>query len=232
MHINKYSCLWVTLDCMKEESACSAGMMGQMASSCVKVPCISLYEVTRYETNVLTAVLHDYCSLSRFSEKFLKQTIMSFFFFSFYSCRSGILCNQTPMKQWLTSGCVPLLPFPPSLPSPTDSERLLHLGLFDCLSVCLHRTCVFLCNCLWDWDEFFAIGANTHVACFNDKYNVIGHVVWQPYWKNGKTLTLCFSETAKRKKLKLGTKQVLLMGNECDFYYIIVALIMTSWLHM
>ena len=61
---------------------------------------------------------------------------------SFYSCRSDILCNQKPMKQWLTSGCVPPLPFPPLLPSPKDSERVLHLGSFVCLSVCPHRTFV------------------------------------------------------------------------------------------
>ena len=42
---------------------------------------------------------------------------------------------------------------------------------------------------------------------------LIGCMVWQPCWKNGKTLDLCISETAPRKKRKLGTYKVLLMGN-------------------
>ena len=76
-----------------------------------------------------------------------------------------------------------------------------------CLSVCLsaQNFCVFLHKCLLDWDKFFAIGASTHVECFNDNYVVIGHVVLQPYWKIGKTLDRCISETAPRKKLKLDT---------------------------
>ena len=31
--------------------------------------------------------------------------------------------------------------------------------------------------------------ATTYVECFNDNYDVIGHVVWQPCWKNGKPWT-------------------------------------------
>ena len=53
--------------------------------------------------------------------------------------------------------------------------------LLVCLSAQNFRD--FLCNRLSDWDEIFTIGATTHVECFNDNYGVIGHVVWQPYWK-------------------------------------------------
>ena len=38
--------------------------------------------------------------------------------------------------------------------------------------------------------NFSPISATTHVECFNDNYDIIGHVVWQPCWKNGKTLDL------------------------------------------
>ena len=43
----------------------------------------------------------------------------------------------------------------------------------------------FLCNCLSDWHKIFIIGVNTHVKCFQDNYDIIGHVVWQPRWKTG-----------------------------------------------
>ena len=42
------------------------------------------------------------------------------------------------------------------------------------------------------------------------------------------TLDLCVSETTPRKTLKLGTRQVLLMGNKCDFYGVIGFFVMTS----
>ena len=47
--------------------------------------------------------------------------------------------------------------------------------------------------------QHFHHGATTHVECSNDNYDIIGHMVWQPCWKNGKTLDLCISETAQRK---------------------------------
>ena len=87
-----------------------------------------------------------------------------------------------------------------------------------CLSLSTQNFRVFLRSRLSDWDEIFTIGATTHAECFNDNYDVIGHVVWHPYWKNGKTLDLCISDTAPRKKLKLSTWQVILMGNKCDFF--------------
>ena len=49
-------------------------------------------------------------------------------------------------------------------------------------------------------------------------YDIIGHVLCQPCWTKGKTLDLCISETASRKKLKLGTQQGLLMENMCEFF--------------
>ena len=72
------------------------------------------------------------------------------------------------------------------LPSP--EERVLHLGLFVCLSVCLsaQNFRIFLRNCLLNWDEIFTIDATTHVEWFNDNDDVMGHVVWQPYWKKRK----------------------------------------------
>ena len=74
-------------------------------------------------------------------------------------------------------------------------HRALHdvFFLFVCLSVCFsaQNFRVFLCNRLEDRDNIFKIGATSHVECLNDKYDVIGDVVWQPYWKNGKNLDLC-----------------------------------------
>jgi len=64
---------------------------------------------------------------------------------------------------------------------------------FFCLSVCFfvrtERPC-FSLQPLVGWDKFFTIGAFTHVEYFNDNYDVIDHVVCQPYLKNGKTLDL------------------------------------------
>ena len=39
-------------------------------------------------------------------------------------------------------------------------------------------------------DIKFSPSVTTHVECCNDNYDVIGHVVCQPCWKNGKTLDL------------------------------------------
>ena len=63
----------------------------------------------------------------------------------------------------------------------------------------------FLCNRLSDWHEIFNIGETTHVECFNDNYDIIGHVVWQPCWKKGKTLDLCISETSAFSMEKVET---------------------------
>ena len=94
--------------------------------------------------------------------------------------------------------------------------RLLLVCLFVCLFA--QNFCVFPCNHLSDRDKIFNIAANTHVECFNDNYDVIGHLVWQPCWKNRKNLDLCISETAPKKKLKLGKWQVPLPWNKCDFW--------------
>ena len=64
------------------------------------------------------------------------------------------------------------------------------------------------------------------MECYNHNYDVMRHVVLQRYWENGKTLDLSISDTAPRKKLKLGTLQVL-MENEIEFF-VIGALVMTS----
>ena len=101
-------------------------------------------------------------------------------------------------------------------------------GLFVCLSA--QNFLVFVRNHLVDWDEVFTIGATSHVECFNDKYDVIGHVVWQPYRKIRKTLDLCISETAPSKKWNLahgkysswGTS-VILWRHRCPRYDDIIA---------
>ena len=79
-----------------------------------------------------------------------------------------------------------------------DSEKVLNLGpfvclsvwLFVCLSVCLSAQYfhAFLHNFLLDCDGIFSIGATTHVECSNDEYDIIGHMVLQPYWKNGEKI--------------------------------------------
>ena len=72
-----------------------------------------------------------------------------------------------------------------------------------CLSVCLSTqnfSTVFLCNRLSDWHRIFTIRATTHRECFNYNSDIIGHVVWQPCWKNGKHLDWCISETETWKK--------------------------------
>ena len=76
------------------------------------------------------------------------------------------------------------------LPSP--KERELCLGPFVRSSA--QNFHVFQHNRLSDRDEISIIGAPTHVERFNDNYDVIGHVVCQPCWKNGKTLGLCTKE--------------------------------------
>ena len=63
------------------------------------------------------------------------------------------------------------------------------------------------------------------MECFNDNFDVIGHVVWQPYWKNGKTLDFV-PETSPRKNLEWHIART--PRGECDFYDVIGALIMTS----
>ena len=73
---------------------------------------------------------------------------------------------------------------------PPPKERVK--SPFVCLSAQNFR--VFLRNRLSDWVEICTIGATTHVECFIHLYDVIGYVVWQTYWKNGKKLDLCISE--------------------------------------
>ena len=65
--------------------------------------------------------------------------------------------------------------------------------------------------------EIVIIDATTQVKCLCDNNGVIGHVVCQPCWKKRKTLDFCISKTALLKKFKLGTCEVLPMGNKCDF---------------
>ena len=54
---------------------------------------------------------------------------------------------------------------------------------FECLFVCVHRTFVFFPRKrLSDCDEIYTIGATSREDCYNDNYDIIGHVVWQgPY---------------------------------------------------
>ena len=83
---------------------------------------------------------------------------------------------------------------------PSSEERESDLGLFVYFSVCLSLS---VTACRIDTNVFFFITVATpHVESVNDNYDVIGHIVWQPCWKKGKTLDLCISETAPRKKIE------------------------------
>ena len=100
----------------------------------------------------------------------------------------------------------------------------MHLGPFVCLSICPHRTFVFfffVSVTARRIETIFTVGATIHTNCFIDNYDIIGHVVWQPCWKNRKLWTSVSrldgfegrGNCTKEKKLKLGTRQVL-MGNK------------------
>ena len=75
------------------------------------------------------------------------------------------------------------------------------------LSVCLsaQNFHVFLRNRLSDWAKIFTIGGTTHEECFNDNYDIIGQVVWQPYWKNFGPLYLW--NRTKEKNLTLAHRK-------------------------
>ena len=108
-------------------------------------------------------------------------------------------------EQGQTSGASLMMEYKDLFPSP--KERILHLGPFVCLLVCylgkknffpkyvgLSRLSVclsvclaaqnfhvFLRNRLSDREEFFTFGANTHVECYNDNYDVILLRIWKPF---------------------------------------------------
>ena len=84
-----------------------------------------------------------------------------------------------------------------------------------CSARCLFLVCLFVrtelsCFSLQPLDGLrkkkFNIGVTTHVECFNDNYDVIGYVLWQPYWKKKEKLWTSISKAAQRKKLKLGMR--------------------------
>ena len=56
------------------------------------------------------------------------------------------------------------------------------------------------------------------VECFNRNCDVIGHIMWQPGWKNGKILDLCFSETEPRKKVETCHLTSIPHGNKGDLF--------------
>ena len=81
----------------------------------------------------------------------------------------------------------------------TEGEGIA-FGSFVCLFVCLSaQNFSVLRSRLPDLDKIFTIGATTHVEYFDDNYDVIGHVVWQPCWKNVKTLDLYLWHRTKEK---------------------------------
>ena len=138
---------------------------------------------------------------------------------------SGLDFGSDPAHQWdtkcelfhLAEACA--LPSAvllcPVLPS-CHSERFFS---FVCLSAQNFR--VFLHNCLSDWDEIFTIGATTRGEYFNDNYDVIGHVVWQPCWKNFGPLYLW-----NRTREKIETRHIastLSWGMSVIFFF------MTTW---
>ena len=67
-----------------------------------------------------------------------------------------------------------------------------------CLFVRTERVFLSATACRIDM-KIFTRGVNTHVECFNDNNDVIGHIVWQPYWKKGKTLDLYLRNRTKEK---------------------------------
>ena len=96
----------------------------------------------------------------------------------------------------------------------------MHLGPFVCLFVCLFvptELSCFLRNRLLDWDEIFTIGVATRVECFNDNYDVIGHVVWQPCCKEFGPLYL-WNHT-KEKNLNLAHCKYSSWGMSAIFFY-------------
>jgi len=136
------------------------------------------------------------------------------------------------MNRWIQEG--PYSTILRLLCSP--KERELRLGPIVCLSVCLclsdclfvrHNFHVFHRNCLLDWDDIFTFGTSPHENVL--MIIMTSSVTWYGSYvgKTEKKFDLCISETAPKKKLKLGTKQVL-MGNECFFYDFIGAFVMTS----
>ena len=102
--------------------------------------------------------------------------------------------------------------------------------LFVCLFVCPHRTFVFFSATASRIETKFSPSATTHVECFIDNYDIIGHVLWQPCWKNVKNLDHHLWNRTKEKIWNL-THGTYSMGNECDFlnyfYDVIGAFVMT-----
>ena len=85
----------------------------------------------------------------------------------------------------------------------TEGERVSHLDPFVRLTSQNFR--IFLCNRLLDWDEIFTIGAK----CCHGNDDVIGHVVWQPCWKDGKIWTSVSLEISlNRTKVKIETWKI------------------------
>ena len=58
-----------------------------------------------------------------------------------------------------------------------SGHRRLPASSFVCLSA--QNVSVCLCNCLSDSHEIFIISITTHVECFIDNYDIIGHMLWQ-----------------------------------------------------
>jgi len=101
-------------------------------------------------------------------------------------------CIGLDMFSWIRHDVAEVYTLPRG-PSSYPRRRIrrgyyIWVRFFVCLSVCLsaQKFRVFLRNRSSYRDEIFTIGANTHVECWNDYYDVKGHGVWQPYWKIGK----------------------------------------------
>ena len=142
-----------------------------------------------------------------------KDHLMTFWFI--YTFISTLSVGYKGLPVHLVQVCV----FPSDVPFHQVSlSEWFSISLF--VSFSTQNFSVFLHNWLSDRENIFNTGETPFVECCIEHYDVISHVGWQPCWKTEKLWSsVCISETAPRKKFKLGTEQVLLFGNEGDFLW-------------
>ena len=66
--------------------------------------------------------------------------------------------------------------------SPRKGCETILTPLSVCLCICVSTSIDFLCNRLSDQCETLNIGGTPHGDYFIDSSDIIGHMVWQPYW--------------------------------------------------
>ena len=83
------------------------------------------------------------------------------------------------------------------------------------MSVCLLIFSVFSATA-YLIDTVFTVGATTHAECFNDNYDVIGHVLWWPCWKKRKN----FGSSVSSKSEKIETCRMPSASHgKCEFFF-------------